>query len=160
MRTRLINLCERFTAFTQGVSALLLVLATLLVFYQVITRFLLNNPATWTEVLARAAMIWMVFLAAGAAFKQGSMITLDFFRAILPPSVQNILLGVVTLLCILFIAVLIWYGYQMTGRVHKQTVALLGVPMSWLYAAIPVGALCAIPGIILHYLKPASSQNS
>ncbi|WP_269900868.1 TRAP transporter small permease [Paenalcaligenes faecalis] len=159
MSKRIVAICEGLIALTHGLAALLLVIATLLVFIQVITRFVFNDPATWTEVTARAVVIWMVFLAAGAAFRTGAMLALDLLHALLPQSMQRVLMGLISLLTLLFLCVLVWYGYLMTVRVHAQTVALLGIPTSWLYAAIPVGAGLAIPGVILHYFRPTPKAN-
>jgi TRAP-type C4-dicarboxylate transport system permease small subunit len=61
---------------------------------------------------------------------------------------------VVTGLTLLALGVLIWYGTQMTMRVRTQQIAMLNLPMSWFYAAIPVGALLAIPGVLLAYFNP------
>lgn len=93
MSKRIVAICEGLIALTHGLAALLLAIATLLVFIQVITRFVFNDPATWTEVTARAVVIWMVFLAAGAAFRTGAMLALDLLHTLLPQSMQRVLMG-------------------------------------------------------------------
>ena len=154
MRNGLKSVGEALTSLTHNLAAALLALATALVFWQVVTRFLVGDAAAWTEVLARGVVVWMVFLAAGAAFRLGAMIPLEFLRNVLPPDWRRIVMLVVTGLTLLTLGVLAWYGVQMTIRVSTQRIAMLDLPMSWFYAAIPVGALLAVPGVLLAHFAP------
>ncbi|WBU64388.1 TRAP transporter small permease [Paracoccus aerodenitrificans] len=145
---------ERLIAVTHNIAALLLAVASVLVVYQVFTRFVLGDASGWSEVAARGTVIWMVFMALAVGFRSGAMITLEFIRNILPPGPQRLLLRVVTALSLLFLVLLAWYGFQMTLRVQNQRIAMMGISMSWFYAAIPVGCVLAIPGVILGHLDP------
>ncbi|WP_116130744.1 TRAP transporter small permease [Tropicimonas sp. IMCC34043] len=142
---------ESVVRLTHNMSALLLAIATLLVFIQVVTRFLLGDAAVWSEILARGIIIWSTFLVAGAAFRTGTMIPIDFLRALLPPRLQLWVIRLVMLLTLIFLGVLVWYGIAMAERVQNQRVAMLNVSMSVFYYAIPIGALFAIPGVLLRY---------
>ena len=54
----------RIERFTSGVAlagaCLMLVIASALAMFQIITRFVLEQPAEWTEILIRLSLIWMV----------------------------------------------------------------------------------------------------
>lgn len=63
------------------------------------------------------------------------------------------MIRLVTLLTLILLAVLVWQGWSMTLRVQAQRVAMLGTSMSWFYAAIPLGALMAIPGVLLRHVE-------
>ena len=45
--------------------------------YQIVTRFVLEQPAEWSEMLIRFTLIWMVFLGIPTAFRQGAMVSVD-----------------------------------------------------------------------------------
>jgi TRAP-type C4-dicarboxylate transport system permease small subunit len=49
--------------------------------FQILTRFVLERPAEWSEILIRLSLslslIWMVFLGITAAFRQGAMVSVD-----------------------------------------------------------------------------------
>lgn len=137
---------------THYLAAAMLAVAAFLVFYQVLTRFLLNDAAVWSEVLARAVIVWGVFLIMGPAIRHGSMIPIDVLRSLLPRNKQIWIVRVVTVAIALFLGILIWYGYKMTLRVMNQQVAMLNVSVAWFYVAIPIGALLAIPGLFLAHL--------
>lgn len=143
---------ERFVRLIHDASAICLAVASVLVLYQVITRFVIGHSATWTEVLARAVIIWMVFLACGPAIRLGRMIPIDVLRGMLPERMQIWLIRFVFVATLVFLAVLIWYGYAMALRVMDQRVAMLNVSVAWLYSALPIGSVLALPGVVLSLL--------
>lgn len=144
---------EAIVLLAHNLAAALLALATLLVFIQVVTRFVMGDAAVWSEITARGVIIWSTFLVIAAGFRLGLMIPIDFVRSLLPAYGQLWILRLVTLLTLIFLGVLVWQGWAMTERVLNQRVAMLGVSMSYFYAALPVGALMAIPGVLLRQLE-------
>ena len=134
---------------TQNVAAILLAVAAALVFYQVFTRFVLGQSAVWSEVLARAVIVWGVFLVLGPAIRRGQMIPIDVIRSLLSPAKQIWVIRLVSIATTLFLGILIWFGYKMTLRVVHQDAAMLNLSVAWFYAAIPVGALLALPAVWL-----------
>jgi len=145
--------CEAIVRLAHNLAASLLALATVLVFIQVVTRFVLGDAAVWSEITARGVIIWSTFLVIAAGFRLGLMIPIDFVRSLLPARGQLWVLRLVTFLTLVFLGVLVWQGWAMTERVLNQRVAMLGVSMSYFYAALPVGALMAIPGVVLRQLE-------
>lgn len=134
---------------TQNVAAIFLAVAAALVFYQVFTRFVLGQSAVWSEVLARAVIVWGVFLVLGPAIRRGQMIPIDVIRSLLSPAKQIWVIRLVSIATTLFLGILIWFGYKMTLRVVHQDAAMLNLSVAWFYAAIPVGALLALPAVWL-----------
>ena len=45
--------------------------------FQILSRFVFERPAEWTEVLIRFTLIWMVFMGIPMAFRQGAMVSVD-----------------------------------------------------------------------------------
>ncbi|MES9946414.1 MAG: TRAP transporter small permease [Candidatus Thiodiazotropha sp.] len=146
---RLTQISDAIIRLNHNAAAVLLAIASVLVFYQVITRFILGDSAAWSEILARAVIIWTVFLVSGPAIRLGRMIPIDAIRNLFPPEKQILIIRVVTVATLIVLFVLIWFGYKMTVRVAHQEVAMLNVSVSWFYAAIPIGALLALPGVFL-----------
>jgi TRAP-type C4-dicarboxylate transport system permease small subunit len=140
---------EAFIRLTHNLGAVLLAVAFVLVFYQVLTRFVLGDAAAWSEILARAVIIWTVFLVSGAAIRLGKMIPIDAVRNMFPPGVQIWIIRLVTIATLLVLGVLIWFGTKMTMHVASQQVAMLNISVSWFYAALPIGSAFAIPGVLL-----------
>lgn len=145
----LVKLMDGIVRLTHNVAAVLLALAAMLVFYQVITRFVLGHSAVWSEVLARAVIVWGVFLIIGPAIRHGRMIPIDVIRGLFPENRQIWIIRTVSIAVTLFLLILIWFGYKMTLRVVNQQVAMLNVSVAWFYMAIPIGAVLALPGLAL-----------
>ena len=137
-----------------GACAVLVVSASLGMF-QIITRFVLEQPAEWTEVLIRFSLIWMVFLAIPCAFRQGAMVSVDVLHRWSPPRVRRVLDWVVALAALTLMAIIVWWGWDYSVRGRVQTMAgLESLSMFWAYVAMPVGAVFSAIGIIGNLIDP------
>ncbi|ABM59662.1 Tripartite ATP-independent periplasmic transporter, DctQ component [Verminephrobacter eiseniae EF01-2] len=147
---------ERWSTFSAMLGACaMLALAAALGMFQIVMRFVLEQPAEWTEVLIRFSLIWMVFLAIPAALRQGAMVRVDLLHRWSPPKVQRLLDAVVALATLALIGVIIWWGWDYALRGSMQSMAgLESVSMFWAYLALPVGGLFAVVGIIGHFIDP------
>ena len=131
---------RRTSALALGAAALCLAVAAACAFYQVVTRFALGQPSTWSEVLTRSSMIWCVFLGLAPAFQRGGMIAVEIVPELFSGRARQAVLLAGIALSMLFFALLAWQGMLMTGRVAGQTLAALEISIAWVYAAIPVGS--------------------
>ena len=147
---------ERWTTFIAMLGACaMLVLAASLGMFQIIMRFVLEQPAEWTEVLIRFSLIWMVFLAIPMAFRQGAMVSVDVLYRWSPPKIRRVLDWVVALAALTLIGIIIWWGWDYAKRGGVQSMAgLESVSMFWAYLAMPVGGLFCIVGIIGNLMDP------
>ena len=147
---------ERIT--TSGAMAgacLMLAVASGLGMFQIITRFVLETPAEWTEILIRLSLIWMVFLGIPMAFRQGAMVSVDVMYRWSPPRLRRVLDAVVSIAALALVLVILWWGWDYSVRGQVQTMAgLESLSMFWGYVAMPVGALFCILGIVGNYLDP------
>ncbi len=143
-------LFERGTTFAALLGACaMLVIASALGMFQIVTRFVLEQPAEWTEVLIRFSLIWMVFLAIPSAFRQGAMVSVDVLYRWSPPRVRRVLDYIVALAALALIGVIIWWGWDYAQRGGVQSMAgLESVSMFWAYVAMPVGGVFSAIGII------------
>lgn len=147
---------ERFTTTLAMLGACaMLVIASTLGMLQIVTRFVLEQPAEWSEILIRLALIWMVFLGIPMAFRQGAMVSVDVLYRWSPPRIRRVLDWVVCLAALALIAVILWWGWDYAVRGRVQSMAgLESISMFWGYLALPVGALFCIVGIIGNLLDP------
>jgi TRAP-type C4-dicarboxylate transport system permease small subunit len=77
MKHLFLSIEQRTTGFALLASCAMLAVAASLGFWQILTRFVLEQPSEWTEVLIRFSLIWMVFMGIAAAFRQGAMVCVD-----------------------------------------------------------------------------------
>jgi TRAP-type C4-dicarboxylate transport system permease small subunit len=147
---------ERWTSgFAMMAACAMMVMAASLGVFQIVTRFVLEQPAEWSEILIRFSLIWMVFLGIPTAFRQGAMVSVDVLYRWSPPKFRRVLDWVVCLAALALIAVIVWWGWDYAQRGSVQTMAgLEGVSMFWAYLAMPVGGLFCVIGIIGNLLDP------
>ncbi len=147
---------ERWTtAIAMAAACAMLAIAASLGIFQIITRFVLEQPAEWTEVLIRFSLIWMVFLAIPMAFRQGAMVSVDVLYRWSPPKFRRVLDWVVCIAALTLIGILIWIGFDYAKRGGVQSMAgLESISMFWAYLAVPVGGLFCIPGILGNLIDP------
>jgi TRAP-type C4-dicarboxylate transport system permease small subunit len=149
----------RFERITTGVAmagaCLMLAIASVLGLFQIVTRFVLETPAEWTEILIRLSLIWMVFLGIPMAFRQGAMVSVDVLYRWSPPKMRRLLDAVVSIAALILVLVILWWGWDYSLRGQVQSMAgLESISMFWGYVAMPVGALFCILGIAGNYLDP------
>ena len=149
----------RIESWTTGIAMMaacaMMALAASLGLFQILMRFVFEEPAEWTEVLIRFSLIWMVFMGITAAFRQGAMVSVDVLYRWSPPKVKRVLDVLVCLAALALVGVIIWWGWDYANRGSVQTViGLENVSMFWAYLALPVGGVFAVLGIIGNLLDP------
>jgi TRAP-type C4-dicarboxylate transport system permease small subunit len=123
----------------KAVGAALLLLLTVTIFVQVVFRFLLDLPLAWSEELSRYSFVWLTMLVAPICIRLRANISTGT-RGSLPPRIALIIEIVGYVLVLLFVAVLLVWGALLLDVVKMQRSPAIGIPMYWVYAAIPVGA--------------------
>jgi len=143
------------TALAMAGACLMLALASALGMWQIVTRFVIQEPAEWTEVLIRFSLIWMVFLGIAQAFRIGAMVSVDVLYRMAGGRMRRLLDTLVALAALGLVAVIVFVGWDYALRGRVQTV--IGMEewsMFWAYLAMPVGGLFAAIGIVGNWLDP------
>jgi TRAP-type C4-dicarboxylate transport system permease small subunit len=159
MKTAFLRFERWTTQIAMAAACAMMVVAASLGMFQIITRFVLQQPAEWSEILIRVTLIWMVFLGIPAAFRQGAMVSVDVLYRWSPPRLRGVLNWVVSIAALTLVAVIIWWGADYARRGSVQSMAgLEGVSMFWAYLALPVGAAFCVLGIIGNLLDPQRNE--
>ncbi|QHE51653.1 TRAP transporter small permease [Pontibacillus sp. HMF3514] len=140
----IIKSIDGFNKILGVLLAVLLMVMSAVVFYQVFSRFVLDESLRWSEELARYIMIWAVFIGSALAIRKMELISVDAIKELLPEKAIKVLNILVYLGSIVFLAVLVQYGFEMVSNVSTQTSPAMRIPMAWAYAAIPVGSIFMI----------------
>ena len=120
----------------QVLSTIIMGVMVIAVCWQVITRYILNNPSTVTEEALRYLLIWVTMV--GGAYAYGRRKHLAFKG-------QKILDIFVQAMVILFcVVVMIGGGTRLVNTAADQLSAALQLPMPLIYASVPVGAILFI----------------
>jgi len=143
------------TWISMAIACAMMALASAFGIHQIVTRFILESPAEWTEVLIRFCLIWMVFLGIPTAFRQGAMVSVDLLYRLSGQRMRRFLDTVVAIAALTLSAIILWWGWDYANRGSVQSmIGLEGVSMFWAYLAMPVGAVFSMIGIIGNWLDP------
>jgi TRAP-type C4-dicarboxylate transport system permease small subunit len=123
-----------------AVIALMAAMAVL-VFANVVSRYLLNYSLIWVEELTRYMMVWVGFLGAGLALRLGAHISVDLFQELLPPAGAKVLRGAIVAILALLFAAMTWLGIRYAAFAWEQETAVLNWNTGLVYLAIPIGSL-------------------
>lgn len=121
--------------------AVLMAVMTVLISWQVFARYVMGNSLSFSEEVARFAMVWLTMLGAAYAYRQGSLIAVELLSTAGGPRFRKAMQLAIAIASCLFAWVLLREGLSITERVASQTAPSTRVSMSWLYAAMPAGAL-------------------
>jgi len=143
------------TALATALACAMLVIAAGLGMWQIVTRFIIERPAEWTEVLIRFSLIWMVFLGIPMAFRLGAMVSVDVLYRWSGARLRRFLDTMVAAAALLLIGVIVVVGWQYAQRGSVQSViGLEDVSMFWAYLALPVGGVFSAMAIVGNWLDP------
>ena len=159
------SLDSHYEIFRKFIDIFIIVLFTILilvVFSQVVFRYVFNNSLTWAEEMARYLQVWIVFLAAAAAIRTGSHISVDYATHNLSSRYKNFLGIIIAILTILFLGIVTTYGYKLFIQIYHSTQRspAMQMPMSVAYAAVPVGGLFMLIEAIIVFLKLIINQRA
>lgn len=144
------------TAWT--LACLLLAAVSALGLWQVVARFVLSQPSTWTEEALRRLLIWMVMLGTVVAFRRGALVSVDLMLRTVRGAWLTAVRWIITVTALAYLAVLVWFGVGLVTRVRFQTFASMELSMGWAYAALPVGAALAMVAVVAHHLAPLNEE--
>lgn len=126
----------------KAVLVLLVTAMTIACLAQVVWRYVLNDPLTWSEELARYLFVWVGYLAAWLAWTRRAHIALDAVTYLRMPWLERACLRLVEVIVLVYCG---WTFYASLGFLQltsTQPSAVLEVPMSYIYAGY--SAMCAL----------------
>ncbi|RNF39785.1 TRAP transporter small permease [Planococcus salinus] len=122
--------------------SLLFAFIVIVVFLQVLSRYVITIPILWSEEVARYGSIFIVFIVSGIALRRKELIAIDvIFEVLKSEKAKAILETFIDIAAIVFSLVLIVKGYEFLGQVSSQVTPTLQVSMSIPYSAIIIGSV-------------------
>jgi len=140
-------------AARRSCQAAAVVMATI-VLAQVVLRYVFRAPLVWAEEASVFLMIWIAFVGAGLALREGAHIAMTLLPARLPLLWSRALLAVSGVAMIGFLAVVAWQGVLLAAFVGDQPSPALRVPMVWPYAIMPLGAAFMVLEVVAALIDP------
>jgi TRAP-type C4-dicarboxylate transport system permease small subunit len=137
-----------------------ILLMTGLVLIQVVLRYVFRAPLPWVEEASVFLMIWMTFVGAGVAIRQGAHIAMTLLLEHLPRRITRPLFLCSQVVMLAFLLVLIWEGWQLVVAAQGQRSPALAIPMAIPYFTMPFGACFMVIQILAVLLESRSRADA
>lgn len=152
----ILDLIDRLTQVICVVLASVIVLS---VVGQVLARYITSDSTPWAAELATYSFVWLTMLSIALGVRRGRHMALDVWEYVPTPRwVDRMLEAVVALIIIGVLAVLAWYGVGALPAAANRLSPGLGIPFSFVSAAVPVGCGLSIIFQIELYVREVSSD--
>ncbi|WP_198411363.1 TRAP transporter small permease [Marinimicrobium alkaliphilum] len=151
-----LNHVEKFLGYFLMILMAVMVLD---VTWQVVTRFLLPTPSSFTEELARFLLIWIGLLGAAYAYRTGAHLGLDLLTANLEPVRKRRVAIVANSVCFIFAALVMVYGGVLLMSLMLelgQTSSALQVPIGYVYSVLPISGLLICVFAVYNIVTPGA----
>lgn len=137
--TRMLEAFDRALLRANRWAAIAILAAmALMVFANVVLRYLTDLSILWAEEASRYAMIWLTFIASGLVLRYGGHIGIDTLQERMP-SEAPLIRAVIFALLLGFFVFMVWIGIRYATLTWTQTTPVMGVPIGAVYLAMPIG---------------------
>lgn len=122
----------------------LLVLVTVVVTWQVFSRYVLNDPSSFTEELARFLLIWITLLGCVLAYRHNNHLGLDMIYTQAQASYRKVMYFIIHAsvgtfaFCVMMIG-----GFLLMNMTEQlgQSSPVMGIDISFVYSVVPFSGL-------------------
>ena len=137
----------------QYFSALIFVIIMILLFVQVISRYVFKHSFTWTEELGQLLFVWMTYLGVSSAVTYRKHLRIDALLNAVPFKAKKAMLIISDIIFIIFNIYLIFPFVQLIGTIGSSKTPILGIPKAISYWLIPVILVFSCFKLVLDIIK-------
>ena len=133
---------------------------TILVFIQVVMRYVFSNSLSWSEELARFIFMWVSWIGASYAVRERAHFRVEMFADMMKGEKRKWFELVILIVWFVFCVFMAFIGTRLiiflveTGQIS----AAMEIPMSWVYASVPVGCGLMALRLIVEIKKLLSGE--
>lgn len=134
-------------------------LLVLVVFSQVIARFVFNDPFRWSEELARYLQVWMIILTSSICIREGTHLAVDYATHMLPFVCRKLLKLLALLLMMFYLIIVTVYGARIVSVITGQVSPAMQIPIYIVYLAVPIGGSLMFIETLISFFKLTGAKN-
>lgn len=138
------TLWARFYGVLGHVGGVILAIMAGAVFLQVVLRFLGRSGIDGLEEVPRYLFVWLVMIGAASAMWRSEHTILDYFLKRFGPRPRALIIAFTNAISIVLFIYLIKLSVILVPNAQLQTSAGLGLPLGYVFFAIPVGSILII----------------
>ena len=137
------------------------IIMVVLTCWQVFTRYILDNPSTWSEELVGYMFAWMSLFSACLVTGERGHMNIPLLVEKTSPAVQKLLAIFAEIIaCIFALVILVFGGVQISSLAMGQMTSSLGVPVGVFYVVMPICGVVIALYTILNIIEIANGTMS
>lgn len=156
-------LLRKFNTYVNRILCVIMAICffcmVILVFTQVICRYVFNDALSWSEELASYFFHWATFLGASVAFYEKTHISVGYFVNHVPSlRARALLLCVADLCCLWFLSMYIVKGFEVCRLVFsfgETATSMSWLPMGYIQLAIPLASVFMALNVLAYFIGHA-----
>ena len=153
------NRFERYlVSANRAVVFIMMAVMATLVFVNVVARYVFNFSIIWTEEVSQYLMIWIAYLGAGLALREGRHVAVEMLQDRLPTALSRRLRMAIGGLVLAFLGVVTVLGFQFVVFVWNQETPVLNISLGIPSLAIPIGTLLFALHLLLMFRRYVGKQ--
>ena len=154
MIDRFAQVNARLTIWLARIGAVALVVIAAATFSDVVARYFLNRPFSFTVELTEIAMALVVYLGVGLVTHENGHINADFIVLRLPPRARAVLAAATNLLALAFLAIMVWRLWARAGFLYDKgdTTPVWIAPLWPIAFAMAFGSVFLLSGVLLQLI--------
>ena len=127
-----------FDKILEVLGTVTLGIMTILVVYQVVTRYVFKSPSAISEALSQYLFVWMIMFGSAYVYGSKEHLTIDILKDKFPPK-MNLVVEIITNICLFAFILLVCVkgGYNYMLSQVKRIDPSLHISMAVLYASVP-----------------------
>lgn len=143
------------TRIEENICAVGLLSTIVLVFTNVILRYIFKSSSSWIEEVVRYITIWFTFIGAAICFKRSSHMGIDLILTLTKGRVKKTIEIFGILMSMFFMVFLLKYGMELAlfTKNSGQIAPALEIPLFVIYLGIPLGALLSLVELIYLFIN-------
>src|SRR5512133_57253 len=127
------KLIDGFFKFLEFLVVAMLVAMVFMVFGNVVMRYAFDTGITVSEEMSRYCFIWLTYIGAMVAMREGGHLGMDTLVKVLPLGGKKVCFFLSELLMLVCNAMFLWGTYQMHELQVTNISPVVGFSMIWVY---------------------------
>ncbi len=132
-----------------------MVILTIVVFVDVILRYIFNQGFSWSQEIATLMLVWFSLIGMAIGVLERIHISIEMFTSKLSKKAIGIIESIDHILIAVFGGGMVYYGITIMNMTKKSTLPATKWPSAVLYSILPVSGLL----ILLNAILVAAKQN-
>ena len=130
-----------------------LVIMTIVVFIDVVLRYIFKQGMSWTQEVATLLLVWFSLIGMAIGVAERIHISIEMFTAKLPKKVISVLVSINHILIAAYGILMIVYGSRIMDMTKMSTMPATKLPSAVLYIILPLSGILVFFNALIVALK-------